>query len=225
MNITARVPFWTGFQPYSKRLSYLESTSGQYFSLPASELPTTGASFEWKAQVTSSSAQTWESAGWTWYQDEQSQCVRVIRNSTSTSSVLAYFFVTAGGGGTNISTTIGQSHEYTLSLRQAKVDGKTYALNAPSGNANKKAITLFSSNSARKVRMWYWRWFENGVLVHDLIPVLDLKKKPAMYDLVTKKFYYNQGNGEFGIGLKGQSIVSALKRILLKLACRKEAAE
>lgn len=41
---------------------------------------------------------------------------------------------------------------------------------------------------------------ENGVLVRDYIPVLDLNMKPCLYDKVTCTFFYNQGTGEFLYG-------------------------
>lgn len=41
---------------------------------------------------------------------------------------------------------------------------------------------------------------ENGVLVRDYIPVLDLNMRPCMYDKVSGKFFYNQGTGEFIAG-------------------------
>ena len=38
-------------------------------------------------------------------------------------------------------------------------------------------------------------WDDRG-LVRDFIPVLDSNNKPALYDKVEEKFYYNKGNGE-----------------------------
>ena len=45
--------------------------------------------------------------------------------------------------------------------------------------------------------------YDNDKIVRDFIPVLDKNNKPALYDKVEGKFYYNQGNGEdFRYGLK-----------------------
>ena len=41
---------------------------------------------------------------------------------------------------------------------------------------------------------------ENDTLVRDFIPVLDREMRPAMYDRVTGKLFYNKGSGEFLIG-------------------------
>lgn len=49
-------------------------------------------------------------------------------------------------------------------------------------------------------RMYYAKIWDNGVLVHDFVPVLDSSKRPAMYDKVERKFYYNIGTGDFSAG-------------------------
>ena len=41
---------------------------------------------------------------------------------------------------------------------------------------------------------------ENDTLIRDFIPVLDRDMRPAMYDRVTGKLFYNKGTGEFVIG-------------------------
>ncbi len=46
-------------------------------------------------------------------------------------------------------------------------------------------------------RIYYCKIYDDGVLVRDFIPVLDKEGTPSMYDKVEKKFYYNQGTGEF----------------------------
>ena len=42
--------------------------------------------------------------------------------------------------------------------------------------------------------------FTNGVESVDMIPVLDLSGRPAMYDEVSGQLFYNQGTGEFTWG-------------------------
>ena len=44
----------------------------------------------------------------------------------------------------------------------------------------------------------------DGVPVLNLIPVLDLSGRPAMYDEVSGQFFYNQGTGEFTWGELGE---------------------
>ena len=42
--------------------------------------------------------------------------------------------------------------------------------------------------------------YDNEILIHHFIPVLDKDGTPCMYDKVKKKYYYNQGKGQFIAG-------------------------
>lgn len=57
--------------------------------------------------------------------------------------------------------------------------------------------TAGSADFVGQSRLRYFRVFEDGQLVLDLIPVLDSKGVPCLYDRANNKFYYNQGTGEF----------------------------
>ena len=50
------------------------------------------------------------------------------------------------------------------------------------------------------VRIYRWIYESNGVKIRDFIPVLDSNNVPCMFDKVEKKFYYNQGTGQFIAG-------------------------
>lgn len=54
-------------------------------------------------------------------------------------------------------------------------------------------------------RIDYFKMWENDILVRDMIPCLDEKGRPCMYDMVNYKTYYNQGEGEFLYGIKEPS--------------------
>ena len=64
--------------------------------------------------------------------------------------------------------------------------------------AGRNSLTTVSANMVGKIYssvIW-----DNGVLVRDFIPVLDLSGRPAMYDEVSGQLFYNQGTGEFTWG-------------------------
>ena len=48
----------------------------------------------------------------------------------------------------------------------------------------------------RKMRIYELCLYEQETLICNFIPVLDQNNKPALYDKVEGKFYYNQGTGE-----------------------------
>ena len=50
------------------------------------------------------------------------------------------------------------------------------------------------------VAYYYMKIWDNGNLIRDYIPVLDPNGRPAMYDKVEGKTYYNQETGEFNYG-------------------------
>ena len=60
-----------------------------------------------------------------------------------------------------------------------------------------------SASRISYMKFYYLKIYDNDKIVRDFIPVLDKNNKPALYDKVEGKFYYNQGNGEdFRYGLK-----------------------
>lgn len=62
--------------------------------------------------------------------------------------------------------------------------------------------TVANVYSKAGTRCYYARLYDNDVLVRNFIPALDKNGKPCMYDLVSKKPFYNQGADEFLYELK-----------------------
>lgn len=48
-----------------------------------------------------------------------------------------------------------------------------------------------------KAKVWSYKHIRNGILIRDLIPVLDYDNEPCMYDKVSDKLFYNKGTGSF----------------------------
>lgn len=62
------------------------------------------------------------------------------------------------------------------------------------GNHNNSPIT------ATRAKLYYFKIWQDDILVRDFIPVLDKDGTPCMFDKVEGKFYYNQGTGQFIAG-------------------------
>lgn len=62
------------------------------------------------------------------------------------------------------------------------------------------AISETEANAFGEVRIFAYYQKRNGNKIIDLIPVLDREMRPAMYDRVTGKLFYNKGTGEFIVG-------------------------
>lgn len=62
------------------------------------------------------------------------------------------------------------------------------------------AISLTKANAFGEVRIFSYYQKRNDDKIIDLIPVIDLSGRPAMYDEVSGNLFYNQGTGEFTWG-------------------------
>ena len=60
--------------------------------------------------------------------------------------------------------------------------------------------SIYIANIYSWIKMYKCKIFDNDILVRDFIPVLDREMRPAMYDSVTGKLFYNKGTGAFIIG-------------------------
>ena len=54
--------------------------------------------------------------------------------------------------------------------------------------------------SHTKFRLHQFKIWDQGVLVRDLVPVLDWNDRPCLYDKVSEELFYNQGTDEFLYG-------------------------
>ena len=84
------------------------------------------------------------------------------------------------------------------------IDGTKYNLLFSTGSFL-KSIYLFARNDLLisfycTLALYGFSVRENNTLIQDIIPVLDLSGRPAMYDEVSGQFFYNQGTGEFTWG-------------------------
>ncbi len=76
---------------------------------------------------------------------------------------------------------------------------------SPTAFTTKYTIPLFAHNTSGiigygKLKVYFFRLWQDGILIRDFIPVLDKDGVPCMYDLVEHKFYYNAGTGDFIAG-------------------------
>ena len=68
---------------------------------------------------------------------------------------------------------------------------------------NMQSMCIFCLNNQGTIerfslaKMYYFKVYDNGVLVQNLIPCLDNNRTPCMYDTVSGKTFYNKGTGEF----------------------------
>ena len=112
----------------------------------------------------------------------------------------------------NSTSTISFNQRYNISFdgTNLKVDGTTFInLSEAYTPANYQNMYLFWCNCTGYYsadvakfsgRIYNWQIFEDGVLVRDMIPVLDWNGVACMYDRVSGQLFYNAGTGDFTAG-------------------------
>jgi len=99
------------------------------------------------------------------------------------------------------------------SVQGSMDDGSLVTLgNTPSSVSNN--VNLFSwsiADNRSKIKLYSAKFWRDGVLVRDLRPCLSGEEghldKPALYDMVNKKYYYNSGIGTFLVGNRIPEII------------------
>lgn len=108
-----------------------------------------------------------------------------------------------------VNTIDDKKHTVVLSNEVYTIDGVNQSL--PNRGIFKEFynIYLFTWNTSDaadgrrfKGKVYDFKIYDNDVLIQHLVPTLDSKNTPCMYDKVTQKFYYNNGTGDFLYGEK-----------------------
>ena len=185
-----------------KRCEYLQSADGRQWI--NTNVIATGSIVDFKASVRQDDyGDSIQCVFWTRLAAPDYFAYGFIANSST--KVRAYM---GTNGRSNMVTTV-RSYSNPITVRMEKgrftLNGKTYSIDANQTAVN-YPIALFhlfqfgkpyEGDSGRKVKIYYFKIFKNGMLVFDGIPALDENNKPCLYDKVTQKPFYNQGSGEF----------------------------
>lgn len=120
-----------------------------------------------------------------------------------------------GVGGKNIDKTYGDinRHVFTVDLKnmQYGYDGTLETVSTTYSNPNSLPYTIFARyslidgtiDSYSKQKLYGCKIYDNDMLVRDFKPCKDGAGVYCLYDEVEKRYYYNQGTGQFiGDGLE-----------------------
>ena len=189
-------------KPYAYEVEYLKSTGTQYIDTGFAHTDKSGV--EIKVQLTEKPS-------------EKAFPFGGRENNTSKSRAMFYYFSNGGQWGFDFSgnrtrwdaSGIGMLDVLTVSYQQRNVAVNNKSHTFPSRTfISPYTIYLFACNTGGAVelesrgamKIWYCRLYEDNVLKHNFIPVVDLEGVPCLYDKVTKEFYYNKGTGQFIAG-------------------------
>ena len=185
--------------PYLCELEYLESTGEQWITIPYKIVTTDTFRHETANQYTQFGTNQYEgqTSGGNWYGIDTSGKYTIGSGivSSFTASTNEFDSIIAESDETGLTLTVNGN---IVGTRSSKSSGqKVYLFDCYNPNATA------TGNYYNFVRKKYHRLYVNGSLFFDGIPVLDYDMKPAMYDRVTKTFFYNEGTGEdFKFALK-----------------------
>lgn len=120
---------------------------------------------------------------------------------------LSGFFGVKSVDFSTVTAQTGQTYHLVASKNGVFINGEKTP--TPVGDSFLDATTLIfgKRNSISVVngykyngKVYYFKIYDSDTIVRDFIPVLDRDMRPAMYDRVTGKLFYNKGTGEFLIG-------------------------
>ena len=205
---------WSGKSlPYLRRVVYLESSGTQRINTGYS--PLSASVFGVKFSVLSSSYYTrWGLVYGAYGTDNpKTDCQLGFANDKNYLRIYNRFCVPTNFTPDYFQASIGTIYDVVAKKGRMSVNGNFYNQGVVSDNTDSDLIHLFGSSvddSYRHFigRIFYWnvRDGEDGDLVKDFFPVLDLTGRPCMYDQVissvpaddSSRFHYNIGTGEFG---------------------------
>ena len=90
---------------------------------------------------------------------------------------------------------------YTISANMLKQITSQYSVYLFALNQNGSLESSSLTSIYTGMRLYYWKYWHNGILTQHLIPALDNNLTPCLYDLISKNYYYNNGTDDFEYSL------------------------
>lgn len=131
------------------------------------------------------------------YVNEQTNTYRIIRNYTSTTSILLYNGARADGGGISYNITLNNIYNIDFNRNRYTINTSSGNLSTVKGTENSGYLYLFSHKF--KGAFFFFRLWKDDVLMLDLIPVRK-GNVGYMYDKVSGQLFGNAGTGQFILG-------------------------
>lgn len=184
-------------KPQYTELEYIESTGTQYIDI-GTTIDTATDEIELKFQLT-------ETSNYKWFFGEYDTNARLGLGSGDGANKRNFLYKS---NATKVADTdmYNNPHIYSINAYGGFIDGVKKV--SYTSFASTSTLYLFNINIDStadykcKAKIWAYKQTRNGVLIRDLVPVLDINGIPCMYDQVTERFFYNAGTGQFLYGEK-----------------------
>lgn len=182
--------------PYDAEVEYLESAGNCIIStdfIPTGDDIRIQTKVLYKGYTDGSSYIPWFYT----YVNEQTNAYRIIRASTSTTSILLYNGARANGGGVPYNITLNNIYNIDFNRNRYTINTSSGNLSTVKGTENSGYLYLFSPKF--KGAFFFFRLLKEDVLMLDLIPVRK-GNVGYMYDKVSGQLFGNAGTGQFILG-------------------------
>lgn len=173
-------------QKYKRELLYLESNRRQW--IDTGILATTTTDFEVTAAITETAQTAWIAGAPTW--------IGVHKKAGTVAIAQTYSGMTYNA--------VGVGEVFTIGVFGNKAYFNNVETNTLTRQNSKMTLFLFAYHHENDtgsiqsaVRMYSFKIWDNGTLIRDFIPVLDMDDVPCMYDKVSGNLFYNQGTEAF----------------------------
>lgn len=182
-------------QKYKCEVEYLESTGTQWFDI-GTTVNTSTDEIKLLFQLT-------ETANYKWFFGEYDTNARLGLGSGDGTNKRNFLYRSSATK-INDADMYDRQHKYLINASGGFIDDVkkvSYVSFASTSTLYLFNINIDSTSDYRcKTKVWGYKQTRNGVLIRDLIPVLDWNDRPCMYDKVTDELFYNAGTGEFLYG-------------------------
>lgn len=201
MLIGARNILFSSRRPYKYEVEYLESSGTQH--IDTGYIPTPATETEAKVMPTDQTTSRFV------FGCRQAQSNNTYACLLHNSSRIGYRVGTGGFVYVSGYSEVDAIHKYGIANGVFYRDGVVVSnacIGASFSTSSTLALLAINTNGTYDQkfvgRLYSCNIKNNSVLVRDFIPVIDWNDRPAMYDKVTNKLFYNKGTGEFAIGRK-----------------------
>lgn len=145
------------------------------------------------------------------------QLILLVNNTSGTTGVDAYLKYFGSGGASNVKTNLNNPTDIKLDSKgDLYYNDVLVASNTPQGNVDTNLYLFKRANDTSFMigKAGIFTIKRDGKFIRYLIPVFDENLNVCMYDLVEKKYYYNQGSDVFkGYFEDGSRLVAYLESV------------
>lgn len=201
--------------PYLRRVAWLMSDfSGQYIDIGIKASASTGV--EVKAAINNlaseygsffGSRSAWNRNGFAFYKTANERFITVAYGDNGIPSLLKFESEDVTDGVQRVYSITPLSTSTTIAVGGTSKTFSKYTFETPS---NLLLFAYYNNGTIiySKSKVEYLKLWQDGNLMHELLPVLDISGRPCMYDQAPSdvpaddpsRFFYNQGTGEFTWG-------------------------